>query len=154
MGRVIALGPGGRAQAPVRDDRCRPVIEAIIANDLLGQLRLSPVCRTYELALELRAAMYRSARYFCSCGHIYCTRKHRNYPPDNGCPEGGQRIGCQADVVMWTNPQTGKQHYCVQYKFVDKREAMRAVVAKYGPDPNNWPYLAKRRRLKGKNNVA
>ena len=150
MSRVIALGPGGKAQAPVRDDRCRPVIEAVLAAGLLGTLRLSPPCRTQEQAFELRSAMFRSARYFCSCGAIYCTRKYKNYPPDNGCPDGGMRIGCAADVVLWTHPETGKQHYCVQYQFTDKREAMRAVILKYGPDPNNWPYVARRRTLKEK----
>ena len=150
MSRVIALGPGGRAQAPVRDDRCRPVIEVIRAAGLLGSLRLSPPCKNYEEAWELRQAMFRSARYYCACGAPNCTRKHRNYPPDNGCPDGGQRISCAADVVLWTHPETGKEYHCVQYKLTDKREAMRAVIQKYGPDPNNWPYFARRRRLKEK----
>jgi hypothetical protein len=148
MSRVIAIGPGGRAQAPERDDRCRPVIEYMIANRLLEQLRLSPVCTTLQRAEELRRAMYRSARYFCSCGERYCTRRYRNTPPHNGCPDGGQRISCQADVVLWKDTKDEIRKYRVQFMLMDKREAMRAVVQKYGPDPNKWPYFAKRRQLK------
>jgi hypothetical protein len=147
MARVIAIGPGGRAQAPTRDDRCRPVIDAVLAGGLLDQLRLSPPCGTLASALELRAALYRSARYYCSCGKIYCTRKYKNVPPDNGCPNDGQRVSCQADVVNWTNPETGTEHLCVQFRFMDKREAMRAVVKKYGPDPNKWPYFSRQKTL-------
>lgn len=148
MGRVIAIGPGGRAQAPVRDDRCRPVIEAVLGAGLLDRLLLSPACRTQAQAFELAQALYRSARYFCSCGKMYCTRKHKNYPPDNGCPAGGQRISCQADVVIWTDPASGKGKYRVQFRLMDKRESMRAVIAIYGPDPNKWPYFARRKQLK------
>lgn len=148
MGRVIAIGPGGRAQAPVRDDRCRPVIQAVLAAGLLDQLLLSPVCRTQGEAFELRAGLYRSARYYCSCEHIYCTRKHKNVPPDNGCPRGGQRISCEADVVLWADPADGKGKYRVQFRLFDKRESMRHVVLKYGPDPNKWPYFARRKQLK------
>jgi hypothetical protein len=149
MGKVIAIGPGGRAQAPARDDRCRPVMEYVLEGRLLDRRLLSPVCRTQAQAAELRLALYRSARYFCSCGMIYCTRKHKNIPPDNGCPRGGQRISCQADVVLWTDPADGKAKYCVQFRLMDKREAIRAVVQQYGPDPNNWPYFSKRKQLKG-----
>ncbi len=148
MSRVIAAGPGGRAQAPVRDDRCRPVIEYMLEHDLLDQLRLSPVCESRAAAAELCSALYRSARYFCSCGLLYCTRKYRNYPPDNGCPRGGQRISCQADVVIWTDPETKRGHYRVQFRLFDKREAIREVVRKYGPDPSRWPYQAKAKKLK------
>jgi hypothetical protein len=144
---VIAAGPGGKAQAPKRDDRCRDVIDYIVEHGLLDQLRLSPVCESLAAAEELRAALYRSARYYCSCGRMYCTRKHRNYPPDDGCPHGGQRVSCQADVVRWRNPQTGGWHYRVQFRFFDKREATRAVVAKYGPDPSKWPYQARAKRI-------
>ena len=150
MGRVIAIGPGGRAQAPERDDRCRPVIEYVIANGLLDQRQLSPVCTSMARAEELRAALYRSARYFCSCGEPYCTRRYRNVPPDNGCPRGGQRISCQADVVWWTDPADSIRKLRVQFRLMDKRESMRAVVRKYGPDPNNWPYFARRKQLKEK----
>lgn len=150
MGKVIAIGPGGRAQAPVRDDRCRPVIEAVRDLGLLDRLLVSPRCKTMTQAAELRRALYRSARYYCSCGQIYCTRKHKNYPPDDGCPNGGQRISCQeAEIVTITDRATQRKYWAVQFRLADKREAMRAVVAKYGPDPAKWPYLAKRKQLKG-----
>jgi hypothetical protein len=151
---VIALGPGGRSQAPARDDRARPVIDTIVSHGLLDRLLLSPVCRTPGQADELRRALYRSARYYCSCGKHFCTRKYGNVPgtneknPAGGCPRGGQRIGCQADVVLWTDPADGKQKYRVQFALYDKRESMREIVRKYGADPNKWPYFSKRKRLK------
>jgi hypothetical protein len=149
VGKVIAVGPGGRAQAPLRDDRCRPVIEYVLEHGLLDSKRLSPVCTSIAKAEELRQALYRSCRYFCSCGGLYCTRKHKNTAPDNGCPRGGQRISCQADVVIWTDPADGIGKYRVQFLLYDKRESMRAVVRDYGPDPNKWPYYARRKNLKG-----
>ena len=103
-----------------------------------------------EQAADLRRALYRSARYYCSCDRLYCTRKHKNVPPDDGCPEGGQRISCRADVVTVTDPKTGARKWAVQFTLMDKREAIRAVVQKYGPDPNKWPYYAKRKQLKEK----
>lgn len=150
MGKVIAIGPGGRAQAPARDDRCRPVIEAVLQLGLLDRKLISPPCRTLTAAEELKSAIYRSCRYYCSCGKIYCTRKHRNYPPDSGCPDGGQRVGAQADAVKKTDPASGKVTWHVQFTIFDKREAMRAVVQRYGPDPNKWPYFARRRELKAR----
>lgn len=147
MGKVIAVGPGGKAQAPARRDVCRPVIELCVAGGLLGRPLLSPVCRTLGQAQELRRDLHRSARYWCSCGRSYCTRRNRNYPPDNGCPRGGQRISCQADVVLWTDPADGRKKYRVEFRLFDKREAMRAVVKKYGPDPNKWPYFARRKKI-------
>lgn len=149
MSRVIAIGPGGRAQAPARDDRCRPVIEYVLEHGLLDQKRLSPVCSSIAVAEQLASALYRSARYFCSCGAPYCTRRYKNVPPDNGCPDGGRRVGCRADVVLWTDPADGIRKYRVQFRLFDKREAMRQVVLTYGPDPNNWPYYARRKRLRG-----
>lgn len=154
MGRVIAAGPGGRAQAPVRDDRCRAVLEAVIAAGLLDVLLLSPACTSERQARELRQALYRSGRYYCSCGRIYCTRKWRNVPAENnpggGCPRGGQRLGVTADIVSVAEPDTGRLYYAVQFRVFDKRAAMREVVRKYGPDPNNWPYFARRKQLKEK----
>lgn len=143
MGRVIAAGPGGRAQAPQRDDRCRPVIEYVLAHGLLGRKLLSPVCTSIARAEELRQALYRSARYYCSCGAPYCTRKYRNVPPDDGCPHGGQRVSCQAGVVRDAGGRLR-----VQFALFDKREAMRAVVRQYGPDPNRWPYFARRKEAR------
>lgn len=149
MGRVIAIGPGGRAQAPARRDVCRPVIDFVLEHQLLDRKLLSPVCPTQTFAAGLRLDLYRSARYYCSCDQPYCTRRNKNVPPDNGCPRGGQRISCRADVVLWTDPADGRQKYCVQFQLHDKREAIRAVVAKYGPDPNKWPYFSRRKQLKG-----
>lgn len=141
MGRVIAAGPGGRAQAPQRDDRCRPVIDAVLAGQLLDRKLLSPPCPTLAAARELASALYRSARYYCSCGKIYCTRKYPN--TGDGCPRGGQRISCQAEPVK---DKTGK--FRVEFRLMDKRESIRAVVRIYGPDPNKWPYFARRKQLK------
>jgi hypothetical protein len=146
VGKVIAIGPGGQAQAPKRDDRCRPVITAVLGAGLLDRKLLSPPCRTMAEAAELRAAMYRSARYFCSCGAVYCTRRHKNIATEGkpaGCPRGGQRISCQADVVK---DAAGK--WRVQFRLMDKQESMRAVVRMYGPDPNKWPYFSRRKKLK------
>lgn len=137
---VIAVGPGGRAQAPARDDRFRMVIALVREHHLLGRLLLSPVCLTHDAAGDVRRGLYRSARYFCSCGAANCTRKH---PNTKGCPDGGQRIGCRADVVR---DAAGKLR--VQFTLYDKTEAMREVIRRHGPDPNAWPYFARRRQLK------
>lgn len=154
MGSVIAVGPGGRAQAPVRDDRCRPVIEAVRDLGLLDVLLISPPCKTLRQAEELSQAMYRSARYFCSCGGASCSRRHSNVPseknPAGGCPQGGQRISCRADVVTVTDPATGRKQWAVQFTLFDKAESIREVVRKYGSDPNQWPYYARRKQLKEK----
>jgi hypothetical protein len=146
---VIAIGPGGKSQAPARDDRCRPVIEAVLAAGLLDRKLRSPGCPTQAKARELQLALYRSAFYYCSCAAMYCTRKHKNIPKNGkpgGCPGGGQRISCRADVVVI--PGEKPRRWYVEFTLMDKREAMRAVVAKYGPDPNDWPYFARRKRLK------
>ena len=152
MGRVIALGPGGKPQAPERSDFYREVIDLIRDRGQLDQLLLSPAVRDYESADDVRRGLYRSARYYCSCGGKNCTRQHKNTPsednPEGGCPNGGQRISCRADVVTVTSAE-GKKQYAVQFQLHDKAEAVRAVVQKYGPDPNNWPYFAKRKKMKG-----
>lgn len=142
MGRVIALGPGGKAQAPERADYYRAVIDLARELGKLDTLLLSPRCRNHEHAEQVRRDLYRSARYYCSCGGVLCTRKHNNI---DGCPNGGQRISCRADVVTVTQPDKSK-HYHVQYQLFDKAEAIRQVVARYGPDPNQWPYFAKRKK--------
>jgi hypothetical protein len=138
MARVIAIGPGGKAQAPVRDDRYRPVLEQVVAMGLLGRWVLSPACQSAEKAEEVKNGLYRSGRYYCSCGKPYCTRRHGNL---QGCPDGGQRLSVQAAPVR-------DEEGClrIQFRVMDKREAMRAVVAKYGPDPNKWPYFARRKK--------
>lgn len=138
MSRVIAIGPGGRAQAPERDDRYRPVLELVREQGLLDRWLLSPVCQSETRAREVSNGLYRSGRYFCSCGEKYCTRRHDNI---EGCPAGGQRLSVQADPVL---DEEGKLR--VQFRVMDKRESMRAVVQMYGPDPNKWPYFAKRKR--------
>jgi hypothetical protein len=56
-------------------------------------------------------------------------------------------VSCSAEVVTVTDEE-GARHYHVQYRLFDKAEAIRQVVAKYGPDPNKWPYFAKRKREK------
>lgn len=138
MSRVIAIGPGGRAQAPVRNDSYRPVLEQVIAMGLMGKWVLSPVVQSEDKAREVKNGLYRSGRYYCSCGAVYCTRKHGNL---EGCPSGGQRLSVQASPV-----RDGEGFLRVQFRVMDKQEAMRAVVAKYGPDPNLWPYYAKRKK--------
>lgn len=143
MGRVIALGPGGRAQAPERNDSYRPVLEWVLANGMLNRYLLSPAVQSEDKANEVKNGLYRSARYYCSCGARYCTRKYKNTPPDNGCPDGGQRLSMQAVPV-----RDADNLLRVQFRVMDKREAMRAVVQKYGPDPNAWPYFSKRKRDK------
>lgn len=152
MGRVIALGPGGKPQAPERSDHFREVIEAVRAAGMLDQKILSPRCRDYEHADDVRRGLYRSARYYCSCGGRNCARRWKNIPaednPEGGCPDGGQRISCRADIVTITG-ENGKKHYAVQFQLHDKREAVRAVVAKYGTDTSKWPYFSKAKRAKG-----
>ncbi|HLK00480.1 MAG TPA: hypothetical protein VKU39_11305 [Streptosporangiaceae bacterium] len=138
MARVIAIGPGGKAQAPARDDRYRPVLEWVAANAMLGRWLLSPAVQSEDKAHQVQLGLYRSGRYYCSCGTRYCTRKHDNI---TGCPDGGQRLSVQAKTVR---DEEGMLR--VQFRVMDKRDAMRAVVQKYGPDPNKWPYFAKRKR--------
>jgi hypothetical protein len=152
MGKIIAIhqGPDGRrVGSPLRDDRFFPVIEWIRGNRQLGNPWLVPVRFTEnrDEAEDVRKSLYNAARYYCSCGERHCARKHSNYPseknPPGGCPLGGQRISCKADVVMHNG------HVRVQFVFYDKREAMREVITKYGPDPSRWPYQAKAKRMKG-----
>jgi hypothetical protein len=153
MARVIAVGPGGRAQAPARDDRFRPVIELVLAgvpgcaqcarnSSGLGHSHPSPVCKTMDEADDIRRGLYRSARYYCSCGQANCTRKHSNI---DGCPRGGQRVSCQANIVR---EHGGKLH--VEFTLFDKAEAIRAHVERHGTDPNAWPYFARRKQLKSR----
>jgi hypothetical protein len=148
MSRVIALGPGGRAQAPERHDEYRPVLESVLAAGQLDQLLLSPVVQSEDRAREVANGLYRSGRYFCSCGAAYCTRKYPNLPsqknPAGGCPDGGQRLSVKAEPV-----RDAGGFLRVQFKVMDKRESMRWVVREYGPDPNKWPYYARRKRKRG-----
>jgi hypothetical protein len=147
MSRVIAVGPGGRAQAPVRDDRYRPVLEQVMSMGLMNQWVLSPAVQSEDRAREVKQGLYRSARYYCSCDYMHCTRKYGNVPgqnnknPDGGCPKGGQRLSVQAEIV-----RDGEGFLRVQFRVLSKQEAMRAVVQKYGLDPNKWPYFARRKK--------
>jgi hypothetical protein len=145
VGRVIAIGPGGKAQAPERSDWCRDVIEQVVTAGLLDGLFLTEVTfATQTEADEFRRAILRSCGYYCSCGKQFCTKKFSNWPPVNGCPLGGQRITGRADVVQ----VPGEKVYRVQYQLHDKRESILAHVQKYGPDPDKWPYFSGRKRLK------
>jgi hypothetical protein len=148
VGRVIAAGPGGTAQAPARDDRAAAIIAAVVDGGMIGQVKLSPPCPSIASADELRRAIYRSARIYCSCGKGHCTRKYGNVPrdgyPEGGCPLGGLRVSATADVV-----RDGNGAIRVQFTLRDKREGIRHVIATYGPDPESWPYFARRKRLKG-----
>lgn len=148
MGRVIRIFDG-RAGAPTRDDRFIPLIDQIRAWGALNQPFLVPqrYTRTRDEAQAVKRLLYLSARYYCSCGARHCNRKYPNVPhdanPAGGCPDGGQRISCRADVV-----KDSGGHVRVQFSFYDKRESIRAMVAKYGPDPAQWPYNARAKKLK------
>lgn len=151
VARVIALGPGGKPQSPERDDRYRAIVQIVVDGGKLDELLLSPRCRGRDDADDVRRGLYRSARYYCSCGNANCTRKWGNVPgqnkdnPKGGCPRGGRRISCQADVVTVTG-EDGVRSYHVQFRLFDKAEAIRQVIATYGPDPNQWPYYARRKK--------
>lgn len=149
MGRVIAIhqGPDGRHRPgpPNRDDRMLPVIDFVRQAGMLGQPFLVPVRFTEntDQAEDVRRSLYNAARYYCSCGSRNCHRKYGNLPVETGgCPDGGQRISCQARLVRRDG------HVRVEVTLFDKREAIRQIIATYGPDPENWPYLAKRKKIK------
>jgi hypothetical protein len=152
MGRVIAIhrGPDGRSIAgpPIRDDRFTPVIEWVINAQELGNPWLVPIKYTSDRdeAEAVKKSLYNAARYYCGCGYRNCVRKYSNIPTENnpggGCPDGGQRISCQAHLVRHEG------HVRVQFKFFDKRESIREVIAKYGPDPADWPYSPWAKRIK------
>ena len=153
MGRIIAIhqGPDGRRSPgpPKRDDRFAPVAELLVTRGELGLPRLVPLEHTpdRDAAEAVMRSLYNAARYYCSCGYRNCTRRNPNIPhersPGGGCPDGGRRIGCHAELVM----HKGKLR--VQFTYWDKREAMREVVARYGPDPARWPYNPRAKRLRG-----
>ncbi len=123
---------------PPRDDRFREVITIYIQRDLLGKVTLTPVCGSIDQAEDIKRALFRSAFYYCSCAKPTCTQRHNN---NDGCPDGGQRISAEADVVR---DKAGKLR--VQVTFRDKQEARRAIIAKYGADPANWPYDPRSKR--------
>lgn len=148
MGRLIRIYDG-RAGAPRRDDRFIPLIDWVRSVGALGQPFLVPrrFTPTREAAADIRRLLYLSARYYCSCGAKHCNRKYPNVPhelaPEGGCPDGGQRISCQADIVRDADGRTR-----VQFRFHDKRESIRSVIERYGPDPSKWPYNARAKTLK------
>lgn len=155
MGRVIAIhqGQDGRHRPgpPLRDDRFIPVVEWVLQGNALNAPFLVPIRFTPNRteAEDVRRSLYNAARYYCSCGRRDCCRKYGNVPnrnkdnPAGGCPDGGQRVSCQAKLVMH------KGHVRVQFTFFDKREAIRQIVLTYGPDPSKWPYQAKAKKLRG-----
>lgn len=150
MPKVIALyreRDGSVKAGPAkRQDQFIPVIDLVLQYGWLGRKLLTPVCTTHDQADRTRKGLYTSARYYCSCGARHCTRKYSNVPregfPEGGCPNGGQRVSCRADIVK---DKDGKLR--VQVTLYDKREATREVIRKYGPDPSQWPYQAKARKI-------
>jgi hypothetical protein len=143
MGRVIGIWQGG-AGPPQRRDHFVPVVALVQKYGLFDRPVLTPVCATVAKAEAVQKDIYLACRYFCSCGQRLCTRKHTNTA--GGCPDGGQRVSVRADVVR---DAAGKVR--VQCTFFDNTEAMRQVVATYGPDPSKWPYQAKARKMKNAN---
>ena len=140
--------PSGRLGPPRRSDPFREVIDLIRERGMLDQLIITPAARSYDHADEIRRGINRSAWYYCSCGETGCTRKHNNIA---GCPDGGQRISSRAEIVTRTGPDDRK-HYHVQFQLHDKREAIRAMIDKYGADRSKWPYDPKARQLRRKRN--
>jgi len=144
VGRVIRIYQDGsgqhRAGPPLRDDRFVPLIEMIRSWQALNQPYLAPLrfTPTKDACRDLIRSLYLAARYYCSCGERYCTRKHNNL---KGCPDGGQRISCQASIV-----KDSQGRHRVQFSYFDKKESIRAVVAKYGPDPSQWPYNSRAKK--------
>jgi hypothetical protein len=141
VSRVIGIWQGG-AGPPARDDRFVPVVALVQARGLFGRPLLTPRCRNLDQADDVRRGIYLAARYFCSCGEKYCTRKYGNV---GGCPDDGQRVSVRADVV-----RDDQGALRVQCTFFDKTEATREIIRKYGPDPALWPYQAKAKKLRRK----
>lgn len=141
MGRVIRIF-GGQAGPPVRDDRFIPLIHLIRGWGELDQPFLVPMkyTPTKADATEMKRLLYLSARYYCSCGDRHCNRKNDNV---TGCPNGGQRIGCKADIV-----KDARGRWRTQFRFIDKQDSIRFVVSKYGSDPSLWPYQARAKKAR------
>lgn len=104
---------------------------------MLDQLVITPAARSYDHADEIRRGINRSAWYYCSCGEIRCTRQHDNIA---GCPDGGQRISARDVEIVRKADENGRTRYHVQFQLHDKREAIRAMIDKYGTDRSKWPY--------------
>jgi hypothetical protein len=153
---MIERGPDGRIGPPQRNDAFREVIDTARRLGMLDQLLLSPAARDYDHADEVRRGLQRSAWYYCSCGEPQCTRRHDNIA---GCPDGGQRISVRGSEdsrtgaeIVTTEGAGGRKNYHVQFQLHDKREAIRAMILKYGPDRSKWPYDPRQKQLKGKSN--
>lgn len=144
---MVERSPDGRIGPPVRNDEYRDLIEHVRNAGDLDELLLFPA-DSYDHADEVRRGLYRSARYYCSCGEPQCTRKHDN---KTGCPDGGQRITFRGEVTARTG-EDDRKHYYVEFRLHDKREAWRSMIVKYGPDRSAWPYDPRARKLRGKAN--
>jgi len=138
MARIIAIGAGGKPQAPARDTRYAGVILKALQGFGFGRLILSPPCSTWDQADDVRRGIYRSAGHYCSCGDAMCFRKYRPY-----CPQQGQRISSQADIV-----KDDQDRLRVQFQLFDKKEARLSHVKRYGTDRSKWPYDPKAKRSK------
>jgi hypothetical protein len=136
MGRVIAVGPGGRAQAPKRDTRYAGVVSKALAAYGLDRVILSPPCSGAAQADDVRRGIYRSCGHYCSCGGVMCTRKNREQ-----CPRGGQRISTRATIV-----RDEEDRLRVQFCLWDKQAARRSHIARHGTDRSKWPYDPKARK--------
>jgi hypothetical protein len=136
LARVIAIGPGGRAQAPARDTRYAGVVTMALELHGRGQPVLSPPCATWEQADDVRRGIYRSCKHYCACGHPMCTRKYPRF-----CPDGGQRLSAQASIV-----RDDQDRLRVEFTLFDKAAARRAHVQRHGTDRSKWPYDPKARR--------
>ncbi len=134
--RVIAIGAGGRPQAPRRDTRYEAVLRLALQLHGLNRLILSPPCPTWDKADDVRRGIYRSAGHYCSCGQAACSRRYRVY-----CPGEGQRISAQADIV-----RDAQGRLRVQFTLFDKVSARRAHVRRHGTDRSRWPYDPKAKR--------
>jgi hypothetical protein len=138
MARIIAIGPGGKPQAPSRDTRFAAVVLQALQQHGFGRLILSPPCSTWDQADDVRRGLYRSAGHYCSCGDPMCHRKYRLY-----CPQQGQRISTQAEIV-----KDDKDRLRVQFQLFDKKDARRSHIKRYGSDRTRWPYDPKAKRSK------
>lgn len=110
---------------------------------ILVPIKFTP---NHDEADDVRRSLFNAARYYCSCGDRHCCRKFKNIPhdsnPQGGCPNGGDRVSVSAKLVR----KDGAIR--VEFTFFDKREAMREIIRKYGPDPSKWPYQGRAKKLR------
>lgn len=136
MARIIAIGTGGKPQAPARDTRYAGIILKALKVHGFGRWILSPPCATWDQADDVRRGIYRSAGHYCSCGDPMCHRKYRLF-----CPQAGQRVSAQAVIV-----KDDQDRLRVQFQLFDKKAARKSHVARYGTDRSKWPYDPKAKR--------